>query len=1466
MVPAASAAAAAATAASPPFGNGGAGGYGGGGGIGTTVGGQGGFGGADGNPGGSTNNAGGGGAGMGGGLFVMEGGTLIIEDGFTVNGNTVTGGRGRFPGFPPRPPNDGEAFGAGVFLQGSGNVTFRPSGGETQTIGDVIADEAGVVANGYTPPAGFTPGAWSLTKDGDGTLVLSGDNAYSGGTTIEGGTLRLESDNAAGTGAITTHGSTIDYADGIDIANAVDLDSDETQLQVTTGTATQSGNIGETNGPRPLEKTGDGTLNLSGTNTFTGPLTVSGGTLGLQNGAAVEDRVAVTVASGANLNVIDSEDIGSLAGAGNVDIGDGQTLTTGANQTSTTFSGVISGAGGLDKYGDNTLELTGDNTYSGRTLLFEGTLSVGHDNALGSGLLVGSRGVLDIQDGVTIANATNVIGGLNLFSINVDAGATGTHAGVIGSGTLIKTGDGTLVLSGDNTYAGGGFSGGGTELRAGTLSVGHDNALGTSTLYANGGSLDIQDGITVSNDTDLQADLDINVDASASGTHAGVISGSGGLTKIGGGTLELTGDNTYSGGTNLTERFIGIVSVGHNNALGTGTLSTIWGTLHLQDGITISNTHQLENRLDVSVDAGELATHAGEIRGQGTLIKTGLGTLVLSGENMNTGWRWVHEGTLLAGAANVFTGGLLLDDDPDSAVDLGGIDQTAEFLWSDGGGVRLGSATLTTDVHDYNHVLGVISGTGGLVFRGTATGTHDLFADNTYSGGTVLESSILGVGHNNALGTGTLTAIGGTLNIFDGITIANTTDLQDQLNVNVADGNRGGHSGDIGGVGVLTKIGGGTLVLSGDSTYSGGTVLDEGMLSVGHDSALGTSTLYANGGTLDIQDGITIANATSLLTDLDVNVDAGATGTHAGVISGGGALTKEGGGALELTGTSTYTGPTTVNAGKLIVNGSIASEVTVYDGGMLMGSGMVGGNALIMSGGMYAPGNSIGTQTIAGDLMLAGGVLQVEVNAAGQGDKVIVNGAVNLTGATLQVLAANGNYKPKTDYTIIQKNSAGAVTSKFASITSNYAFLTPRVAYDGGDGNDVVLTLLRTVVPSSRSGSGYLSFCSVAQTDNQCNVATALDRFPTDDPLFLAVLTQTVDGARQAFDALSGEIHATVPGVLADDSRYVREAVLGRLMQAGHTGGGDGSVALAAAGPQLASSDGNAMALGYDKSLGGAPAPSPLAFWTHAYGAWGDFSGDGNAASANRNLGGFVSGMDAQVAGSWRVGIVTGSSFSNVGVDARYSSAQVKTYDLGGYAGGMAGAFALRGGGMWAWSDIDTSRAVIFPGFYERQKASYGADTGQLFGEVAYPTEMFGMALEPFGGLAYVSINSDTIRERGGPLASLRGTTNQDVGYSTAGLRAAATMHWGAMQVVPNISAAWQHAFDGVTPDAGLAFASTGIGFTVYGVPLAEDTALIDAGLDFALGERTSAGVSYTGQYGDGVTDNGVKGHFTWLF
>ena len=205
--------------------------------------------------------------------------------------------------------------------------------------------------------------------------------------------------------------------------------------------------------------------------------------------------------------------------------------------------------------------------------------------------------------------------------------------------------------------------------------------------------------------------------------------------------------------------------------------------------------------------------------------------------------------------------------------------------------------------------------------------------------------------------------------------------------------------------------------------------------------------------------------------------------------------------------------------------------------------------------------------------------------------------------------------------------------------------------------------------------------------------------------------------------------------------------------------------------------------------------------------------------------------MDARVGGSWRLGVATGFSQSNTNLDARFSSAEVESYHLAGYAGGMAGPLDLRSGGAWAWNNIDTSRAVIFPGFFEREKASYNGDTGQIFGEVAYPMTTGGMALEPFAGLAYVSVDTDNFRERGG-LAALRGSdASENVGYSTLGLRAARTMHWQGKLVTPHISAAWQHAFDDLTPDVVLAFASTGIGFAVTGVPLAESSALIEAGI-----------------------------------
>ena len=176
-------------------------------------------------------------------------------------------------------------------------------------------------------------------------------------------------------------------------------------------------------------------------------------------------------------------------------------------------------------------------------------------------------------------------------------------------------------------------------------------------------------------------------------------------------------------------------------------------------------------------------------------------------------------------------------------------------------------------------------------------------------------------------------------------------------------------------------------------------------------------------------------------------------------------------------------------------------------------------------------------------------------------------------------------------------------------------------------------------------------------------------------------------------------------------------------------------------------------------------------------------------------------------------------------------------------------------------------RAVSFPGFYESESASYGGDTGQLFTELAYPivTDR-SSAVEPFAGLAYVHVGTDDFTESGPTAALTTFGSDQNVGYSTLGVRAATTMPVFGMLVTPRASVAWQYAFGELTPDIALAFASSGIPFGISGVPLARNSALIGAGLDLALGPDVAFGVTYSAQLAGDFQDNGVQGRLTWRF
>jgi outer membrane autotransporter protein len=357
-----------------------------------------------------------------------------------------------------------------------------------------------------------------------------------------------------------------------------------------------------------------------------------------------------------------------------------------------------------------------------------------------------------------------------------------------------------------------------------------------------------------------------------------------------------------------------------------------------------------------------------------------------------------------------------------------------------------------------------------------------------------------------------------------------------------------------------------------------------------------------------------------------------------------------------------------------------------------------------------------------------------------------------------------------------------------------------------------------------------------------------------------------------ALTQLSGEVHASALGMLVDESLYPRSAVLGRLRQASY--GGDASMAwLAVGGPQAFQAGEELSALAYGKSPivtkappMAAPAGYDVVFWAQGFGASGRFDTDGNAAGVRRDLAGFFSGADTRVGTNGRVGIAAGYTGSRNNLDGR-GSANVETGHLMGYGGWSFGALNLRAGGAYGWHAIDTGRTAAFPGFFDTLTAHYDGRTGQIFGEAGYGFALGKVAVEPFAGAAWVHLKTDATTERGGAAALAVAANSFNVGYSTLGVRAAGMIPLGHdLVLVPRASAAWQHAFSNVTPEARLAFLAAPVPFVIAGVPIARDSLLGEAGLDLAIGRNATVGVSYVGQLARNVHDHAAKGKFSWKF
>ncbi|TRL37798.1 autotransporter domain-containing protein [Rhizobium straminoryzae] len=613
------------------------------------------------------------------------------------------------------------------------------------------------------------------------------------------------------------------------------------------------------------------------------------------------------------------------------------------------------------------------------------------------------------------------------------------------------------------------------------------------------------------------------------------------------------------------------------------------------------------------------------------------------------------------------------------------------------------------------------------------------------------------------------------------------------------------YAGTISGTGSLTKTGTGTLILTGDSTYTGGTTISEGTLQIG------------DGGTTGSIVGDVVNNATLVF-------DRAGTYDFPGTITGSGAVIIVGGSTVNFTGASGYDGEITVSDSDFVLSsGAVSgSAYTIESGGRIGGSGTIGG-LTVASGGTAAPGYSPGTLTVAGNVtFLAGSTYDVDVTAAGAHDLITATGTASILGGTVAVNASPGSYNPMTRVTILQAN--GGVTGTFSDVTSNLAFLTPQLSYDA---NDVYLTLFRNDI----------SFASQAETANQRALAGAADPLGWSNPVYYALANLATGAAPAAFDSLSGEAYASASGVMLQQSSYLRDAVNARLAQALTPESAASGPATAALSPEL--------------------APT---LWMQGFGAWANASGNGNAASTASTIGGLFGGLDVALDDTWRAGLVAGYSRTTFDVDGRSSSGTSDNYDIGAYAGARYGDLNLKTGISYTWHDADMRRAVAFDGYSGVNSAGYDAATTQVFGEAGYTVHMDDMTLEPFAGLAYVHLATRDLTETGSTSALSVSTQDMDTLFSSIGVRLGSQVTLASgVTISPSLSLAWQHAFDDVTPVSTARFASGSQDFAVAGVPLARNSGLIRAGLDYHLGPNAVLSANYSGRFAGGAHDNAVK-------
>ena len=537
-----------------------------------------------------------------------------------------------------------------------------------------------------------------------------------------------------------------------------------------------------------------------------------------------------------------------------------------------------------------------------------------------------------------------------------------------------------------------------------------------------------------------------------------------------------------------------------------------------------------------------------------------------------------------------------------------------------------------------------------------------------------------------------------------------------------------------------------------------------------------------------------------------------------------GSLIKSGAGSLVLNGDSTYRGATTVNGGLLAVNGTLTSAVSVNDSGTLGGSGRIGA-LTVNRGGRVAPGNSVGTLQVAGDVTLgAGSTYAVELTPTSS-DRIVAGGKALLDGGTLTLALENSPTLLSgaqaqsligRQYSILQ--AAGGIEGQFGQVLPNYLFLGGSLDYAAGG------VQLQVVRNDAR-------FASVGATRNQRNVATAAEQLGAGNPVYESMVrSESLAAAQQGLQQLSGEIYPAIGAMLINDSLQLRDAVGERLRH--------------------------------------VPTSGERNLWLKALGAWGKTDARSETAGATTSLGGVLAGVDGALDEQTRVGLVAGYSDSSLSLGSgTHSSASIDSYHFGAYIGREWGNWRTTGGAAYSWHRGDVKRDLQYGDVSGKQKAKLEARTAQLFTEAAYRIQLQPLALEPFANLAYVHLDSDGLHEKGDAAALQRGSERRDAVLSTLGARVLKTVALNDHQQLElSGSLGWQHSLTAVESEEHLGFVAGGPSFAVRSSPLLRDAALVGVQASLALSASTRVNLDYHGQLAGRENTQGVGLSLNWQF